>query len=166
MGGLAVIIDCKYDCLAGKARERFVRREFTFDERELSALVDLLLAILKFGSQAPYRTILAIALIPRPLSGRRSHPGRWSCECVRQGQSAIFLLKRGGRARCLDHRHLSFPPSQVRDTCGKNVGIGGTAKTGSIEWGPSGRSVQVSWQVGSLCICCSRSATGCPDAST
>lgn len=125
MGGLAVIIDCKYDCLAGKARERFVRREFTFDERELSALVDLLLAILKFGSQAPYRTVLAIALLPRPLSGRRSHPGRWSCECVRQDQSAIFLLKRGGRARCLDHRHLSSSPLQVGDTCGKMWALGG-----------------------------------------
>lgn len=76
-------------------------------------------------------------------------------------QSAGFLLNRGGRARCHDHRHLCSPPPLRRqgDSCGKMW----TAKTGSIGTGPLR---QVSWQVGFPRICCSRSATGCPDAST
>lgn len=56
----------------------------------------------------------------------------------------FFFLKRGGRARLplIIVIFLSLPFAAVcRGQLWENVGIGGQQRTGSIEWGPSGREV-------------------------
>lgn len=94
-GGLAVITHC----LARTARERFVRRgEFTFDERELGAHVDLLLAR---RLHTVYTTLAIAPLVPFPGADHTGDDGGGNgfVNASGQGTSAIFLLKRGARAR-------------------------------------------------------------------
>lgn len=158
------------DGLAGMARERFVRREnLPLMKRGARCPSGSLLGcFLKLARGAPRacRTVAIACLNPFPGDDRTgAMEAGIGCECVRPGQSAIFLLKRGGRARRLGHRHLCFPPS-VGDSCGNNVGTGRQRRRAPLILGALLARCHGKWAPFASAATGSRSATGCPDAST